>query len=103
MNKNKVFTDLFGRKFKFADNNLNEDELNVYENLGTKWTLIAIFSGENKKPYLIEYFSHLLTSEIPFKDLVRHDNEVMSILIYKGILNASQLSLIQEIKDNAKV
>jgi hypothetical protein len=27
----------------------------------------------------------------------------MSIIIYKGILNDSQLSLMQEIKDNAKV
>ena len=95
----KIFKDLFGKEFQYADNNINQDELDVSNNIGVNWTLISIFNNHNL--VLFDYLIHLLKDEFPAKDLLRHDNPKMTLLIYNGLLSDSQAKLVQKIKDNS--
>ena len=99
MSNMKIFKDLFGKQFQYEDNKMNEDELNLSNNLGSKWTLISIFNNDYK--FLIDHLIQLLQEEFPAKDLLRHDNPKMTLLIYNGLLSDSQAKLVQKIKDNS--
>jgi len=99
MSNMKIFKDLFGKQFQYEDNKMNEDELNLSNNLGSKWTLISIFNNDYK--FLIDHLIQLLQEEFPAKDLLRHDNPKMTLLIYNGLLSDSQAQLVQKIKDNS--
>ena len=99
MSNVKIFEDLFGKQFCYEDSEMNQDELDVSNNLGSKWTLISIFNNDYK--FLFKHFVYLLQDEFSVKDLIRHENPKMTLLIYKGVLSDSQSRLIQKIKDNS--
>ena len=99
MSNVKIFKDLFGKQFYYEDSKMNQDELDISNNLGSKWTLISIFNNDYE--FLFDPFVYLLEDEFNLKDLIRHENPKMTLLIYKGVLSGSQSRLIQKIKDNS--
>jgi hypothetical protein len=97
MNKAKIFTDLFGRKFRFVGDTMNQDETDIFMNLESKWTLISIFTPEQE--LLIGHYLNLFKKVIPLEEAIIHENPVMYLFIYKDKLSDVQMRFVQMIKE----
>ena len=99
MNKGKIFTDLFGKQFRFVGDTMNQDETDVFMNLESKWTLISIFTPEEE--LMIGHFFNLFQKVIPLEETIIHESPVMYLFIYKAKLSDTQMRFVQMIKDKA--